>query len=524
MNTARLPSIRESFKTDLSAAVVVFLVAIPLCLGISLASGAPLTSGIVAGIVGGIVVSLISGSSLSVSGPAAGLATISLEAIHYLGSFERFLTAVVIAGLFQLLFGVLKLGVCGEYVPTSVVKGLLAGIGLVIFLKQIPHAIGYDKDYQGDLGFFQHLDKNNSFTAILRAIERPNMLAIGITVVSLIILFSYDKFFKGKRFALLFPPQLIVVVLGALAAAFIGDYSPELNLQKASGHFVDLPIIGSIAELRSLPFPDLSAITDRFIIQAALTIAIVASLESLLSLEATDKLDPYKRISPPNRELIAQGTGNIFSGLLGGLPITAVIVRSSTNIYAGAKTKASAFMHGVFLIFAILFIPYILNQIPLCALAAILLHVGYKLSNAKLYRQMYIAGQDQFLPFIATVLGILFTDLLVGVLIGLSIGLFYVLKLNHHNSVTLVQDGTDCLVRFNKDISFLNKMELKEVLSKIPDNTSVVIDGTKAMYIDRDIYDVLSDFERNCSHRGIKVSFRHTEGKMLPLFRKKINA
>ncbi len=519
---AQLPSVRGSLRTDIPAAIVVFLVALPLCLGISLASGAPLSSGLIAGAIGGIIIGTLSRSSLSVSGPAAGLATVCADAIQDLGSFEALLMAVIFAGFLQILFGIFRLGVIGQYVPSSVVKGMLAGIGVVIILKQIPHAVGRDADFEGDLAFFQHLDQTNSFAAIVKAFQAPNTIAIFITLLSLLILFSYDKLFKGRRISTFLPGPLIVVVVGTILAAWMGISFPELALQRGMGHFVELPNFLSRSDLQQLPLPALSALWKGNMFEVAVTIAVIASLETLLSLEAVDKLDPYRRISPPNRELIAQGIGNVSSGLLGGLPITAVIVRSSANVYAGAQTRFSAVFHGCLLVLATLFIPQLLTLIPLCALAAILLYVGYKLANFTLFREMFRAGQDQYLPFLATILGIVFTDLLLGVFIGLSIGLFYLLKSNHHNAVTLVEDGDDCLIRFNKDISFINKMELKETLAKISDGKRVYVDGSKAMYIDRDIYDMLKDFEHNCSHRGIELTYQNTEGKMLPIFRKKV--
>jgi len=520
MNEKRhIPIPAECVRTDIAAGLVVFLVALPLCLGIALASGAPLTSGIIAGAIGGIIVAALSGSPLSVSGPAAGLVVICLDSIKTLGTFEGLLTAVLVAGLIQVTFGWFKLGIIGEYVPSSVVRGMLAGIGLVIVLKQIPHALGRDVDFEGDMKFLQTADHTNSFTSILRALESANFQAVTISVISLLVLFLFDRL--NKKRASIVPSQLVVVVLGIAVAALDFVFPEKHRIIRELGHFVNLPALLAGDGLSKMPLPDFSVVTRAGFLEIAITIAVIASIESLLSIEAVDKLDPYRRISPPNKELVAQGVGNILSGAFGGLPITAVILRSSANVYAGGKTKLSGMAHGVFLIGAVLFIPQVLNSIPICALAAILLHLGYKLANPKIFKEIYRSGLDQFLPFIATVLGILFTDLLTGVLLGLSVGLFYVLKLNHHNAVTLVQDGEDTLVRFNKDVSFLNKMELKEALSKIQDGAKVLVDGTKAMYIDRDVYDVIADFERNAFHRGISVSLKNTDGKALSLFRKK---
>lgn len=519
MDQPHLPTPKESFKTDLSASVVVFLVALPLCLGIALASGAPITGGIIAGIIGGIVVGLLSGSPLSVSGPAAGLVIICLQGIQQMGSYELFLVAVILAGLIQLIFGFLKLGIIGEYVPTAVVQGMLAGIGLVIILKEIPHALGRDKDFLGDLKFIQDSDHENSFSAIGAALFSMNISAAVIAVLSLIVLFSYDSIFSSNsKIRAFIPAPLFVVAIGIGLAKFFEQVFPEFAMTAQAGHFVELPSILEPGELSKLPLPNFEALlAPAKLIPLALLIAVIASLETLLSIEAVDKLDPYRRLSPPNRELKAQGLGNILSGLLGGVPITAVIVRSSANVYAGGKTNLATIFHGILLVVAVVFLPALLKLIPLSCLAAILIHVGYKLSPPKLYKKMRTAGLDQFLPFIATILGIIFTDLLTGVSIGLVIGIFYVLKLNHHNAVTFVQEGNDFLLRFNKDISFINKMELKDALKLVPDGVNLVIDGTRAMYIDRDIFDVLTDFEKNCRHRGISLKLRNIEEKVLRL-------
>jgi MFS superfamily sulfate permease-like transporter len=522
MTEPHIPTIKESVKNDLAASVIVFLVALPLCLGIALASNAPITGGIIAGIIGGLVIGLLSGSPLSVSGPAAGLVVLSVDSIKTLGSYEAFLVAVAIAGALQILFGFFKLGILGEYVPTPVIKGMLAGIGVVIILKEIPHALGRDRDFLGDLEFNQSVDHENSFTAIISAFQSLNFTAVIISVISLLILFFYDSLVSSKsKIKTALPAPVIVVVLGVILAQAFAIFFPEFALQAGGHHFVELPTILESGALYQLPVPNFNALLHPKLFPIAITIAVVASLESLLSLEAVDKIDPYRRISPPNRELKVQGLGNLLSGLCGGLPVTSVIVRSSANVYAGARTRLSTICHSLILLTTVLLVPGILRLIPLSALAAILIHVGYKLAPVKLFREKYNSGWDQFLPFSTTVVGIIFTDLLTGVLIGLTVGTFYVLKLNHHNALTFVQEGTDYLIRFNKDVSFINKMELKEALKRIPDSVSVVVDGTRSMYVDRDIYEVLSDFERNCKHRGIKLQLRNVEGKALSLRRKK---
>lgn len=519
MAQPHLPTRNESLKTDLAASIVVFLVALPLCLGIALASGAPISGGIIAGIIGGIIVGLLSGSPLSVSGPAAGLAVVSLNGIQQMGSYELFLVAVILAGLIQLIFGFFKLGVIGEYVPTAVIQGMLAGIGLVLVLKEIPHALGRDKDFLGDLKFIQDSDHENSFSAIWAALNSMNLSATVIAVLSLLVLFSYDSVIAAKsKIRIFIPAPLAVVALGIGLAKIFELFLPEFAMSAQAGHFVELPSILEPGAISKFPLPNFDALyTPAKLLPLALLIAVIGSLETLLSVEAIDKLDPYRRLSPPNLELKAQGYGNVLSGLLGGLPITSVIVRSSTNVYAGGKTNLSTVFHGILLLLSVVLLPSVLNLIPLSCLAAILIHVGYKLSPPKLYKKILGSGIDQFLPFIATVLGIIFTDLLTGVSIGLVIGIFYVLKLNHHNAVTFVQEGNDFLLRFNKDISFINKMELKDALKLVPDGVNIVIDGTRAMYIDRDIFDVLTDFKKNCAHRGISLKLRNIEEKVLRL-------
>jgi MFS superfamily sulfate permease-like transporter len=512
-----LPAIFENIKTDVSAGLVVFFVALPLCLGIALASGAPLFSGVMSGIVGGLLVSFFSRSQLSVSGPAAGLTVICADAIKELGSFEGLLVSIIIAGIFQIVFGILRLGYVGEYFPSSVIKGMLAGIGCVIILKQIPHALGRDADYPGDIGFWQFAG-DNSLTAIIQAVQTFNPLAVLISGCSLLILFLWDSpKIKSLKYLAVIPGPVIVVVFGSFVAQFVPTFADYLTLSRASQHFVDLPHFDSLFDfLQKIPTPDFKYIFDPKIYKVAITLAVIASLESLLSVEATDKLDPYKRITPTNRELIAQGLGNITSGMLGGLPLTAVILRSSANIYAGGKTRLASITHGLFLLVAVFTIPFYLNLIPLSCLAAILIVIGYKLAKISLFKEMYHAGFDQFLPFIATIIAILFTDLLTGVSLGLFIGILTVIATNRHDALTIVNDGEDYLIRFNKDISFLNKAELKEGLATIPDGANLMIDGTRSMYIDKDIYDILNDFKEQCSFRGIVLELKNISKKSLP--------
>ncbi len=510
------PGIWNNLSADLPAGLVVSLVALPLCLGIALASGAPLFAGLIAGVVGGIVVGVLSGSEISVSGPAAGLAVIVASAIQQLGSFQTFLLAVAIAGALQLLLGVVRAGVLGNYVPNAVIKGMLAAIGVVIILKQIPHALGRDADFEGDFDFFQTMGgESNTFLDILNAVSSASPAAVAISAVSLVILLGWERpVVQRQRLLKLVPAPLLVVFAGVLLNELFRAAGTGLHLTAEDGHLVSIPVAGSVAGFfGQFTVPDWSAWTNRQVYATAATLAVVGSVETLLSLEASDKLDPLRRISDPNRELRAQGVGNLVSGLLGGLPVTAVIVRSSANVYAGARTRLSAVAHGALLLLCVMAIPALLNRIPLAALAAILLVIGYKLTKVALYRAMYAAGMDQFLPFIITVLAVVFTDLLTGIGIGLVVGFFFVIRANHHAAITLVNQDQYHLLRFNKDASFVNKNEFKEALTRIPDGATLIVDGTRATYIDPDIYDVLADFERNAAYRGITVEPKHFHAK-----------
>jgi len=509
--------ILSNLRYDLPASLVVFLVAVPLCLGIALASSAPLFSGIIAGIVGGIVIGILSGSEVSVSGPAAGLAVIVANSIEKLGSFEVFLVAVCLSGIIQLVLGYLRAGIIGNYFPSSVITGMLTAIGIVIILKQVPHAVGWDKDYEGDFSFFES-DSNTFLTLFysLRAVQ-PAALVIMIVSLSLLAIWETPKIKKHKVLKLI-PAPLLVVMLGIFINELFKSFAPELALTSQEGHLVTIPAV-PISELPNhLSSPDFSALLKKDVYIVALTLAIVGSLETLLSIEAADKLDPFKRISDTHRELKAQGIGNFVSGLLGGLPITAVIVRSSANVYAGARTRTSTIVHGLLLFFSVLFIPDLLNLIPLSSLACILIMVGYKLAHYGLFVRMYQSGRDVFLPFIVTVLAVVFTDLLIGIAIGSMVGLFFVLRANHHSATILVNDGDMYLLKFNKDMSFVNKAELKAALSHIPDNARLYIDGTRAMFIDHDIYDIINDFQSSASLRGIQVELKNFHGKKLPIF------
>lgn len=510
------PGIRNNLKYDLPAGLVVFLVALPLCLGIALASGAPLFSGVIAGLIGGLVVGALSGSEISVSGPAAGLAVIVATAIQNLGSFRVFLLAVAISGVIQVVIGFLRAGVFGNYVPNSVIKGMLGAIGVVIILKQIPHALGWDADYEGDFDFFETMaGTSNTLLDIVRAVYTASPTAVVISIVSLGILIAWESpFLQRYRFFRLAPAPLFVVILGVVINEFCRVVLDGYHLRAEDGHLVTIPVAAGLGEFfGQFTFPDWSAWNNRQVYLTAGTLAIVGSIESLLSIEAADKLDPFRRISDTNRELKAQGIGNLISGLIGGLPITSVIVRSSANAYAGARTRLAAIAHGLLLLICVLLIPVLLNKIPLACLAAILLVIGYKLTKVGIYQKMYRAGFDQFLPFIVTVTAIVFTDLLTGITVGLVVGFFFVIRTNHHSSITLVSQENYYMVRFNKDLSFVNKNELKEKLMMIPNDSIVIIDGTKSTYIDSDIYDVILDFEQNAQYRNIEVELKHFYSK-----------
>ncbi len=497
------------FKRDGPAVTVVFLVALPLCLGIALASGAPLFAGIIAGAVGGLVISVLSGSQLSVSGPAAGLTVIVATAIQDLGSYQVFLSAVVLAGVIQFVLGVVRLGVIADYVPNSVIKGMLAAIGLVIILKQIPHAFGRDKDYEGDLSFLEK-GEANTLTDIVESVMSAHPGAMLITAVSLLILLGWEPLAaRLGRFMQLIPAPLAVVAAGIGLNQALGSFHPQWMIVEPE-HLVTLPVAKSLSDyIAQFTAPDFSMLTSQKVLITAATLAVVASLESLLSLEAADRLDPYKRISPPNRELRAQGLGNILSGLLGGLPLTSVVVRTSANVYAGAVTWMSSFIHGVLLLLSTMLIPSILNLTPLACLAAILIVIGYKLTKPVIYQQMFRLGWSQFLPFIVTVTAIVFTDLLKGVLVGLACGVFFVIRTNHHDALTVVSQDNYYLIRFNKDASFVNKNELRTRLRKIPDGAHLIIDGRKALYIDQDIHEVVEDFKQLAPYKNITLEIKN---------------
>jgi len=505
-------SLGESLKHDIPASVVVFLVALPLCLGIALASGAPLFSGLIAGIVGGILVGALSGSRLGVSGPAAGLAVIVFTAINSLGSFEAFLVAVVLAGLLQLAMGYLRAGVIGYYFPSSVIKGMLSGIGLTIILKQLPHAVGYDADPTGDMAFVQSNGENTlSALGTMLSQLQPGALVVGL--VSMAILLLWDlPFIKRIKATTWIQGPLVAVVMGVVLNQIFADAAPALAI-KAS-HLVQIPMADGLSGLVGLlTFPDFSHLSNPAVYTTALTLAVVASLETLLCVEATDKLDPSKRVTPTNRELKAQGAGNVISGLLGGLPVTQVIVRSSANIQAGGQTKISAILHGVLVVVAVIAIPSLLNLIPLSVLAAVLITVGYKLAKPALFRSMYAQGPYQFIPFIVTIIGILTTDLLIGIGLGLAVAIFTILLNNYQHAFFVDRDPTGAVrVALSEDVSFLNRVTVMRALAEVPAGARVVIDASRSMSIDHDVFEILQDFRQRAVVENIDVTFEGLDG------------
>jgi MFS superfamily sulfate permease-like transporter len=510
MKTLTLEKIFGNIRHDLPASIVVFFVALPLCLGIALASGAPLFAGVIAGIVGGIVVGIASGSQLGVSGPAAGLSVIVLGAIAALNSWEAFLLSVVLAGMLQLAMGYLKLGIIAYYFPVSVIKGMLTGIGVIIILKQIPHALGYDLDYEGNEAF--RIGDENTFSMLQTAFERISPAALLISVLSLAILLLWEVMLinRYKIFTWLQGPLVAVAVSILLTNLF---QNGTLPFTLSHEHLVNIPVASSIPDFfGQFSLPDFSQLSNPEVYATAVLLAIIASLETLLCVEATDKLDPTKSVTPANRELKAQGLGNMISGLIGGLPVTQVIVRSTANITFGARTKLSTILHGFFLLACAISIPEILNMIPLATLACILFVVGYKLAKPSLFSAMYRLGWDQFIPFMATVIGIVFTDLLKGIGIGLAVSVFYLLKNHYKNAYSLLHlpeesNGKPAYkMVLAEEVTFLNKGSILKTLNELAEGSTVIIDASKSKVIDHDVIEVIRDFTVNANKRSIQVS------------------
>ena len=503
----------QHIRTDFLSGLVVFLVALPLCLGIAVASGAPPFAGIITGILGGIVVGYLSSSNVSVSGPAAGLIAIILGAITTLG-IGNFLLAVMLAGAFQLILGFAKAGTISSYFPSGVIEGMLTAIGIIIIKKELPHAIGYDKEHEGDFFSYELTDAADKgfFGEIIHSFNFAHTGAIIVTVISIIILVAFNKVPALKKIKVL-PGALVVVIVGIAINEIFKATSPLLQI--ANEQLVQLPTASSASEFfGQFTFPDFSGFTNPAVWVTALTIAAVASIETLLCLEAGDKMDPMKRFSSANTELKAQGIGNMLAGLLGGLPMTSVIVRTTANVNAGAKTKLSAIVHGMFLLIAVIAIPGILNRMPMACLAAILIMIGLKLASPKVFKHMWKAGKYQFIPFIVTVVAVVATDLLKGVGIGLMVSVFFLLKGNmklayffkkeeHHEGETIHID-------LAQEVSFLNKAAIKQTLAHLPRNSKVIIDAAGTVYIDYDVLMMIRDFVHfGSKDKNISVTLRN---------------
>ncbi len=495
--------ISNKFKSDFSASLVVFLVALPLCMGIALASGGTVVQGLLSGVIGGLVVGALSGSHTSVSGPAAGLITIVDGAIRDLGSMEIFVTALFVAGLIQCLFGFLKGGFLADFIPVSVIKGMLAAIGITLVLKQLPHMVGYDADAFGEMEFAQK-DGHNTFSELYYMLDSITPLALIISSLGLGLQFVWEiPALKSKGFFKSVPAALVVVLLGVLINEWALRFYSSGAI--APGHMVNVPsILGPDGAGTSLMVrPNWSALGNIQVYSVALLIAVIASIESLLSIEAGDKLDPHKRVSAPNRELIAQGFGNAAAGLLGALPVTAVIVRTSANISSGAETRRSAVLHGIWIALFVLLAPALINKIPLSALAAVLVYVGYKLARPSLVKAQFQKGWSAFAPFIITIMAILLTDLLIGIIIGLLVGFFFVIKTNYQKSFAMTQQGHEYQLVFKQQASFVNKSALKNSLASMPDSATVLLDFRDCHFVDADIADIVQDFRESAPERRI---------------------
>jgi carbonic anhydrase len=502
----------QHLKCDIPAGIAIFLIAIPLSLGIALASGAPLFSGLIASIIGGLIVAPLSSSALGISGAAAGLVIMMLTNIETLG-FSAFLLSVIFAGVFQILMGLAKMGSIAHYFPSSVIKGMLSGIGIVIFLKQIPHAVGYDSDYEGDLSFFQ-TDNYSSFSELSHMMEFSSPTAIAIALISLTILILWERpQLKKSHFFQVLHGTLVTIVVGIVINDFLQTFYPEFALKES--HLVNLPVAANVGELlEQMHSPDFSQMTNPAIYISAMMLAFLASLETLLAVEAVDRLDIYKRVTSPNRELIVQGIGNITSGLLGGLPMTQVIIRSSINIQSGAKTRASGFISGSLLFVTVFLMPEWLNKIPLASLASILLVVGYKLTRPRTFKKMYRAGLYHFIPFIATILGLILTNLMVGILIGTAAALLSIVLENYKAALYFRETriGNKIIFRLSEHVSFLNKATLKQTFDQLPPNSEIVIDATRSKYLDYDVFEVIRNFKKEAPLKNIQLTLQNVRG------------
>ncbi len=516
-------SMFSKLNKDIPAGIVVFLVALPLCLGIALASGAPLISGLISGIIGGVVIGYLSKSGTSISGPAASVSAVVLIAIEELGSFQLFLGALIIAGLIQIVLGIVKAGILADYMPTSIIKGLLAGIGIILIRSQLPYTVGYELNKSKMLNYSEDYF-GNAPAMISQFFSAFTVGAMVISVISLVILIFWDKT-SLKKFKLI-PPALVVVILGVVLNQLFNYIIPTLYLDGI--HLVNIPKVDSISTF--FTFPDFSGYNNPKIWTTAFTLAIIASISTLLNIEATDNIDKLKRRTPPNRELIAQGVGNTLSGFLGGIAITSVIVRSSVNIEAGGQTKLSTIIHGLLLLVSVLFLSSIINLIPLASLAAILLVVGYKLASISVFKGLYKRGWNQFIPFVLTVVFIVLTDVLTGVLIGSALSIFFLLRSNYYNpfyieNIKYVQDKVIKL-ELSNEVSFFNKASIKNILWSVPDNSKLLIDATFTSYIDPDVIDILNDFQNtaavdhNIDVNIIGLKDKYVSGEEVDFYRK----
>ncbi len=501
---------KKHLKTDLSSGLVVFLIALPLCLGISLASGAPLFAGIISGIVGGIVVGFLSGSQVNVSGPAASTALVMLTAITTLGSYQVALVSVVVAGIFQIALGYMRAGTVAYYFPSAMIKGILASIGLILILKQIPHAVGYDRVFEGSESFSQP-DSRNTFSELYYLVDSINVGAVIIFIISLVIILAWDRPSVKEKYPFFkfFPAALATVIAGVLINELFMVYYPELAL--SGERLVTLPEASSFGEfLGFFTFPDFSQIGNLQVYSFALSLTFIASLESLLSTEAGDKLDPYKRRTSTNRELKAQGIGNIVAGMIGGLPVTAVIVRTSANVAANGRSKISTITHGVIMLICVMTIPFMLNKIPLAALSAVLIVVGYRLTSITLYKEMYKQRKRKFLPFILTILAVMFTDLITGILIGGAVAIFFILRDNYKTpfffNKDAHKDGDNVKIELSEEVTFLNKANVLLTLEHLPDNITVTIDASRSQNIDEDVLEIILEFRKAAELKNIKLN------------------
>ena len=506
----------KNWQADLFASLSVFLVAIPLCLGIAHASNVPLLSGLIAGIIGALVVGTLSGSPLSVSGPAAGLTAVIASAVLQLPNLESLMTAILIAGLIQIIFGLIRAGTFGRYIPSSVIEGMLAGIGITLILKQLPHFIGYDIEAAGLENFSLHAHDfigepsqthENTFSLLWQAIDNIHLPIFALGLLALLVILFWDKFFVKHypKIHRMVPSSLLAVFMGTGLALIYANFIPSFTIKAT--HLVQIPLINCWNDFTSKTyFPSLKVLFNPAVYKVAFTIAFVASIESILSIEAIDKLDPQHRKTSVNRELLAQGLGNMFSGLLGGLPITSVIVRSTVNLTAGAKTKLSTIFHGVFLLLTVFFAAKIINHIPLTILSTILMLTGYKLASPQVFKRLFLRGPDQFIPFIATIMAILLSDLMIGVLIGVAVSSVFILRDHYHSSVLKIYNrGKITEIVLGENLTFLNKQQVIEALEALPCHAKVLIDGSKTHYIDNDILEVLREFSDNAHHKQIEI-------------------